>query len=159
MFKLSGAVFIMGAAILTGMRMNYSLNERKRILSELLYFLQAIEGKLRCMCMPLDCCFNESGSVFYEASVYIKNGESPSSAIRKATEEMQYLKKEDKELLYNFSGGLTAEDCDGQIANVQLLSKGLTMNLDEATKEAKLRGRLSVQGCTLLGAAAVILML
>lgn len=159
MFKLSGAVFFMCASVLSGLRISYALNERKRMLGEILYFLQTIESKLRCMCMPLDCCFYESGGIFYDAAIYIKGGLSPADAVRRAAEDAQYLKKEDKELLFSFSKGLCADDLEGQIANVKLLSKGIALKLSEAEEEAKLRGKLAINGCTLLGAAAVILMI
>jgi stage III sporulation protein AB len=153
------AILALCASVLSGLRISYTLNERKRILGEILYFLQAIESKLRCMCMPLDCCFYESGGIFYDAAIYMKGGLSPSEAVRRAAEDAPHLKKEDKELLFGFSKGLCADDLEGQIANVKLLSKGITVRLSEAEAEAKQRGKLAINGCTLLGAAAVILMI
>jgi len=158
-FKISGAVLLIGASFFTGVRLRYLLNERKRILTGLLYFIQGIENKLRCLCMPLDKCFGESGGIFYSASVYIKEGFSPSEAVKKAAEETVHLKKEDKALLLSFADGLSADDLEGQIANLNLLKKGLEARLFEAEEDSRVRGKLCVQGCTLLGAAAVILML
>ena len=159
MFKLFGAFLIMSASLLFGFKKNADLRERKKSLSELRLLLKAVESKIRCMCLPLDKCFEESGNIFFEASVLINGGLPPSEAVKRAADKAPFLKEGDRRLFYSFAKGLCADDCTGQLANLSLLDEGLIASLADAENELSTKGKLFLQGSVLFGAAAVILML
>ena len=68
MFKIIGAVIVIGAAGLIGMSKYSRLYERKRNLSLILSGAERIHNNLKCMCMPLYECFLAGGDFFRKAA-------------------------------------------------------------------------------------------
>ena len=158
MVKLTGIVITIIAAAFLGIKKYFSLRERYNTLSQIKLSAIQMEGKLRCMCMPLDECFTESEGVFSVAAQHIKKGLIPQKAIEKACGENEYLTQADKEVIMRFAKGLSAQDCDGQIANALLLAENIQMQIDDARYNLKTKGALSIKG-SILGGAAIVLLL
>ena len=109
--------------------------------------------------MPLHECFGEGGSFFEKALQYIVQGDSPKEAIEKVTQKTRELKKEDREVLWRFAKGLCADDCEGQIANVENLLFQIGRKSTQAEKEIKTKGTLFIKGSLLLGGAVVLILI
>ena len=110
------------------------------------------------MCMPLYECFLSGGEFFEKAALCIKSGELPSEAVRNTALVTQCLKKGDKDIILRFADGLCAYDCNGQIANIELLLREIDGSIEDASGELKTKGTLFVKG-SILAAAAVVLIL
>lgn len=159
MVKLSGIVITIIAAAFLGIKKYFTLRERYNILSQIKHSALQMEGKLRCMCMPLDECFTESEGLFSVAARYIEKGLIPKDAVEKACSENEYLTQADKEVLMRFAKGLGAQDCDGQIANTLLLAENIGMQIDDARNDLKTKGTLSIKGSILTAVAVVLLLI
>lgn len=158
MFKLVGASVVILASGLIGIKKYNEFYERKRNLQMIRDGAEKIKNNLRCMCMPLYECFLSGGEFFEEAAQYINEGYLPKDAVENAALSENCLKKDDKEAVLRFARGLSADDCNGQIANAQLFINELDKNISEADKELSTKGALFVKG-SLLTAAAVVLIL
>ncbi len=116
-------------------------------------------GKLRCMCMPLDRCFKESGGIFKEAAEYIEKGLAPKDALKKAVSDCAVLTVKDKDMFISFADGFDADSCEGQIANTELFYENITLAIEDARSELKTKGKLSVEGSILMGIALVLFLI
>ncbi len=154
-----GAFFIFLATVLVGARKYNLMCERRHLLENIRSSLRYLEGTLRITGAPLEECFFKSGSIFRDASLLIKKGTSPRDAIRKTALSNSYLEKGDKEALFLFAEGLFAEDCEGQIKNVQALSEKINSFCAEASESIKTKGKLFLRGGVLCGAALFILVI
>ena len=158
MFKIIGsAVVILGATILGMMKYN-DFAERKRILESLYDGAVKIRDILKCCCPPLHESFAEGGEFFERASQRIREGILPSEAVSETLEKYSSLKEDDKNIIRRFARGLGAEDCDGQISNVELFINGIKGSLSDAEAELRSKGGLYVKG-SILTATAVVLLL
>ena len=158
MFKIAGIFIVMTAASIMGLKKRSTLYMRLKLLRETQSAVCAAEAKLRCMRIPLDECFDSCGSVFTEASLNIRNGMLPSEAIKNAVDSESFFNENDRDVLYEFSNGLSADDCEGQISNFRLLSERLKPLIKNASDEAAKKGRLVLEG-SILAAAAIILII
>ena len=158
MFKLIGGAIVMIAATLLGMAKYNELCERRKALADIHAGGVKILNALRCMCLPLYECFKEGGGFFSEAAQIMETGLLPGEAVREAAGKWHMLTKEDREIISRFSGGLSAQDCKGQISNTQLFLKELEGAIKDAQHQLETRGKLFVKG-SILSAAAVVLLL
>lgn len=158
MFRLIGAAAVILASGLIGTKKYNEFYERKRTLQSIRDGAQKTKNNLRCMCMPLYECFLSGGEFFEKAALHIAGGDLPSEAVRNTALAAHCLKKEDREIIWRFADGLSAHDCGGQIANIELFLRELDASIAEATKELNTKGTLFVKG-SILTAAAVVLIL
>lgn len=158
MFKLIGAAAVILSSGLIGIKKYNEFYERKHILQSIRDGAQKIKNNLSCMCMPLYECFLSGGEFFEKAALDIKRGELPSEAVRNTVFLTHCLKKEDKDIILRFADGLSACDCNGQLANIELFLREIEGSIEEALGELKTKGALFVKG-SLLAAAAVVLIL
>lgn len=147
------------AAGLMGIKKYAELYERKRILQTIRNGAEKIKNNLRCMCMPLYECFLNADDFFKEAGELIGKGEFPSEAVRNTVFMYHCLKKEDRDIIFRFADGLTAQDCSGQIANVELFLKEIEGSINNASAELNTKGTLFVKGSLLISAAMVLLLI
>lgn len=159
MVKLAGSVITIIAAAFLGIKKYFTLKERYNILLQIKYSALQMEGRLRCMCMPLDECFKQSEGIFSVAAHCIEKGLTPKDAVEKACSENEYLTQADKEVMMRFAKGLGAQDCDGQIANTLLLAENIGMQIDDARYDLKTKGALSIKGSILTAVAVVLLII
>lgn len=101
----------------------------------------------------------EGGEFFEVAAQKIRDGELPETAILGSLDRYSALKDSDKKILSRFARGLSAQDCDGQISNLELLISGIKLSLSDATTELQSKGGLYVKGSILAAAAVVLLMI
>ena len=158
MHKLVGSIIVMLASVYIGIGKYYQLSERKRILLLIRHGSEKIRSNLRCMCLPLYECFLLGGEFFSLAANEIESGMLPADALKKVANRLSPLKKSDKEIIFRFADGLSADDCKGQIANIELFISETDKNIKEAKEELNCRGQLFIKG-SILSAAAVILLL
>lgn len=158
MFKLLGGAVIILSFGLMGMKKYTEIYERKRILQNIQSGAEKIKNNLRCMCMPLYECFLFSGEFFENAGRNMENGLMPSEAVKDTAQSYHFLNKEDKEVIERFADGLSAQDCDGQIANIELFLKETEKLIEHASKELMTKGTIFLKG-SLLGGAALVLLL
>ena len=132
--------------------------KRCKKLEETRAFTLLLSGKLRCMCLPLYECFSESGGIFKDAAQYIEKGLAPKEALKKAAEECSVLTEKDKKMFSSFADGFDADSCEGQIANTELFYENIALGIEDAKEELKTKGKLSIEGSILMGAAIVLLL-
>ena len=109
--------------------------------------------------MPLHECFKESGGIFKDAAEYIEKGLAPKEALKKAVSDCAMLTDKDKDVFISFADGFDADSCDGQIANTELFYENITLRIEDARKEHKTKGKLSIEGSILMGTALVLLLI
>lgn len=159
MLKITGALIIIISFALLGLRKYNLLLLRCKMLEETRALAVLLEGKLRCMCMPLDKCFKESGGIFKEAAQYIEKGLAPKEALKKAALSSNVLSDKNKDLFITFADGFDADSCSGQIANTELFCENIIIEIEDARRELKTKGKLSVEGSILMGTALVLLLI
>lgn len=158
MFKLIGAAAVILASGMLGIAKYNEFYERKRVLQAIRDGSQKIRSSLSCMCLPLYECFLSGGVFFEKAALYMREGNLPSEAVRNSALEQACLKKEDREIIFRFADGLSAQDCNGQLANIELFLKEIERCMENAAKELSTKGTLFVKG-SILAAIAVVLVL
>ncbi len=158
MFKLMGSAMVIMAAGLIGAGKYSSMCERLRMLAIICDGAERIRNNLKCMCMPLYESFLHGGEFFSKVSEYMAKGESPPDSVKMATDTVNCLEREDRELLFRFSEGLSRENCDGQIRNLDFLIEEIKKSMENAKQQLDGKGRLFLKG-SLLVAAAVVLVL
>ncbi len=159
MLKIIGALTVLSGAVLMGITGYYRLSGRVRALCRVQSSANIIEMRLRCMCMPLDDCFADTDEIFSLASQLIKKGISPAEALLQSAEKHAFLQKEDIEIFKSYALGLNSDDCEGQLAGVKMFSARIENALKNAEKDLNTRGKLTLQGSILLGAAVVIILI
>ena len=132
--------------------------ERKRLLENILDGSEKIRETIRCTCSPLHESFMWGGEFFSLASEKIKNGNLPESAVNETADGFGFLTNEDRRIIGRFAKGLNAEDCKGQLSNLDIFIKDIKEAVSNASKELDTKGRLYVKG-SILTAAAVVLLL
>lgn len=158
MFKIIGSIVVLLSATLWGMQRYSELYERKRILCIIRDGSEKIRRNLCCMCMELYECFLQGGEFFEKAAGEMHAGALPGKAVNNAADSFRALNSEDRNIIMRFAAGLSADDCKGQIANIELFLKELEHNIDNASSELAQKGSLSVKG-SILSALAVVLLL
>ncbi len=159
MLKLIGSALIFLCATYMGMSKYQELYKRKRVLSGVRDGGIKIRDNLRCMCMPLYEAFLSSGEFFEIAASYIRKGQLPMEAVKEACRGSRHLNERDRECIQRFAEGLGAEDCKGQLANVEMFISEMDRCVDHAQKELKTKGTLFIKGSILTAAAVVLLMI
>ena len=109
--------------------------------------------------MPLYECFKESGGIFKDAAEYIEKGLAPKDALKKAVSDCNVLTEKDKDMFISFANGFDADSCEGQIANTELFYENITLAIEDARRELKTKGKLSIEGSILMGTALVLLLI
>ena len=142
-----------------GMKKYSDFSERKRLLESLYDGGVKVRDALKCCCKPLHESFMEGGEFFETAAQKIREGELPERAVLGSLDRYCALKDTDKKILSRFAHGLRAQDCDGQISNLELLINAIKLSLSDATTELKSKGGLYVKGSILAAAAVVLLMI
>lgn len=158
MFKIMGAIAVIVAAGLIGGGKYGELYERRRLLHTIRDGAEKIRNNLSCLCMPLYECFLSGGEFFEKVAKEMSGDVLPSDAIKMRANKLHRLDAEDKECVFRFADGLCANDCDGQIRNVELFIKELEKRMEKADAEFLTKGKLFVKG-SLLAASALVLML
>lgn len=158
MFKIMGALAVIIAAGFIGGRKYSELCERKRLLCSIRVGTEKIHNNLKCMCMPLYECFLCGGEFFEKAAKNISAGELPSEAVKSVADTAISLAAEDRECVYRFAEGLSANDCDGQIRNAELFTTELEKCIEKASAELDTKGKLFLKG-SMLAATALVLIL
>lgn len=158
MFKIIGAVIVIGAAGLIGMSKYSRLYERKRNLSLILNGAERIHNNLKCMCMPLYECFLDGGEFFRKAAEKMSEGVTPTDAVMEVAQNMTSLTKEDISALERFSKGMSVHNCEGQMRNTELFINELSRNIKKSAEDLETKGKLAVKGY-FLAATAVVLVL
>lgn len=143
---------------LIGITKYNELYERKIALRSICDGAQRIKNSLSCMCAPLYECFLSGGAFFEKAALDMREGNPPGVAVRNGALGEHCLKKEDREKILRFADGLSAPDCTGQLANIELFIKEIEISMEDAAKELKTKGTLFVKG-SILAALAVVLVL
>lgn len=159
MLKIIGAMAVILSAMLLGMKKYNDIFERRRSLQEIFDGSIQVKNALRCICAPLHESFLCGGDFFRTASGKIKEGMLPEEAIKDTAYAIRVLKKEDLNIIERFAAGLSAQDLEGQIANIELFTKLLETEIKDATDELNSRGKLYVKGSVLTAAAVVLLLI
>lgn len=159
MIKLIGAVMLLASFLLIGIGKRCALTGRLDTLRECEAAAMSAYSRLKCMCMPLDDCFSGSGGLFSDAADRMRRGEMPPAAMRRAAEESRFLKDKDKAVFRDFADGLALCDCDGQLANLEMLRERLRPLAAEAADDAARLGKLCIEGFFLAGAACALILL
>lgn len=159
MFKIIGAVVVILSAGLFGMKKYNEIFERKRVLQEIYDGCMQVANSLRCMCLPLHESFLCGGSFFESAAGKIGGGVLPCEAVKDTARSLHLLTEEDLRIVERFAEGLIAEDCRGQLANIELFSQSLKAEIKNAGDELASRGKLYLKGSILTAAAVVLLLI
>lgn len=159
MFKIIGAVVVILSAGLFGMKKYNEIFERKRVLQEIYDGCMQVGNSLRCMCLPLHESFLCGGIFFESAAKKIRDGMLPCEAVKDTASSFHVLCAEDLRIIERFSQGLIAEDCTGQLSNIELFSESLKTEIKNAADELASRGKLYVKGSILTAAAVVLLLI
>lgn len=159
MFKIIGAAVVLLSSTLFGMKKYNEISERKRILQQIYDGSTQVKNSLRCMCLPLHESFLCGGEFFESAAQKIREGISPSEAVKDTALSLHMLTGEDLRIVERFSEGLSAPDCKGQLANIELFAEALKTAISNAARELDSRGSLYVKGSILTAAAAVLLLI
>lgn len=159
MFKIIGAVVVLLSATLFGMKRYNEIFERKKALQEIYDGSTQIKNSLRCMCLPLHESFLCGGVFFKAAAQKIDKGMLPSEAVKDTALSLHILTKEDLRIVTRFADGLSAQDCKGQLANIELFAEALKTQINSAVAELDTRGKLYVKGSILTAAAVVLLLI
>lgn len=157
--KLMGALAVVLSSAMAGMIMSRELGERTRLLREIRESAIYIKSDMQYRAPVFEECFRCRGRLFSAAAKYINEGMKPCMALKRAVEETERLRDEDREILFSYADGLDAEDVSGQMANLSLLISGLDKNIKEAEQEHGAKGRLYRSGGVLAGMAFVIILL
>ena len=159
MFKIIGSVIVLLGATMLGMKKYSDFAERKRVLENLYDGGIKIRDVLRCSCPPLHESFMSGGEFFEKAAQKIKDGSLPCDAVEESIGKYSALKPDDRKIIRRFARGLGAEDCEGQISNLELFINGIKTALSDASAELKAKGGLYVKGSILTAAAVVLLLM
>ncbi len=159
MFKIIGATVVLLSATLFGMKKYNEIFERKRTLQEIYDGCTQVKNSLRCMCLPLHESFLCGGSFFESAAEKIANGVLPCDAVKDTAFSLHVLSGEDLRIATRFAEGLVAQDCAGQLANIERFAEALKEEIKNASLELNSRGKLYVKGSILTAAAAVLLLI
>ncbi len=157
MLKLIGSALIFLCATYMGMSKYQELYKRKRELSGVRDGAIKIRDNLRCMCMPLYEAFISSGEFFEIAASNIRSGQLPMTAVKEACNTYRHFNERDVECIHRFAEGLGAEDCKGQLANVEMFISEMDRCVENAEKELGTKGTLFIKGSILTAAAVVLL--
>lgn len=147
------------AATMMGMKKYQDFFERKRILQSISDGSIKIKETLRCVCLPLHESFLCGGEFFSLASEKINEGMLPESAVNESAKRYPCLREEDRRIIARFARGLDAQDCKGQISNLEVFIKDMESALLHASAELKTKGTLYVKGSILTAAAIVLLLI
>ena len=142
-----------------GMRKYGNFYERKRLLQSIYDGSIKIKENIRCICAPLHESFLCGGEFFCTASRKIGEGFLPEEAVCESAREFPSLTAEDRRIISRYAKGLNAEDCKGQLSNLELFTKDMEKALASATTELNTRGKLYVKGSILTAAAVVLLLI
>lgn len=148
----------MTAGASTGFIMAKELNERTKTLKEIEQGAINIKSELKYRASEFTDCFNHRGKVFDNAATYIREGMLPDNALKKACEETDFLKKEDKDIIFSYADNLSAEDIGGQLANIDWLIDNLRKKIKESEEECASKGRL-YKSCGILAGLGVVIFL
>lgn len=159
MFKITGAIAVMLSATLFGMNQYTDFLTRKKVLQSIRDGSVQVGNTLRCMCSPLHESFMCGGKFFISAAEKIACGTSPQEAVIESAKEFHGLRQEDFNIIERFAMGLCAQDCKGQITNIELFIKSLDIQITHASSELDTRGKLYVKGSILTAAAVVLLLI
>lgn len=159
MFKIIGAMIIIIAAGIIGIGKYGEFYERKRLLCIIRDGAEKIRNNLKCMCMPLYECFLCGGEFFEKAAQNIAEGELPTDAVKTVAFRMERLTDEDRDCVYRFADGLSANDCEGQIRNTEFFLTELERRIEKASSELETKGKLFVKGSFLAATALVLILI
>lgn len=159
MIKITGALLLLAAFLIIGLKKRCALIGRLKLLRESEAAAMTAYSRLKCMCMPLDECFSESGGLFSEAARRMSDGEMPREAMHGAAKANRFLKSCDRAAFSDFADGLTLGDCAGQLSNLEMLRERLRPLAAEAADDAARLGKLCVEGFFLAGAAFALILI
>ena len=156
MLKIIGAISVICGALMWGMNKCMLLKKRICVLKQSQTAAWNADARIRCLHLPLDECFEGDNGILGDASQLIKEGYLPTDAVIKAAENNRYITERDREIFRGFASGLSAADCEGQLANIKLFCQRTAAAISDAEDDFNTRGKLIFQGSLLCGAAVVI---
>lgn len=160
MLKILGLITILVSSVIMGFIMANELNERTKTLRDIKQSATGIKSDLEYRASDICECFKLRGNMFGKASKYIADSNLfPTEALIRACEELNYLHKEDKEIIFSYAKNLSAEDIGSQINNINWLIENITIKIKESEAEYSSKNRLYKSGGALLGLGFIILLL
>lgn len=160
MLKLFGMLTVLTSSLMMGFVMARELRERTKLLRDIHQSAIHIKTDLEYRAPDICECFCRRGKLFSLAHAYMtKESLLPREALAKAADKLNFLSKEDKEVINMYADNLEQEDLGGQIANVSWLIENIALRIKDSEAEYQSKNRLYKSGGAIVGLGVVILLL
>lgn len=162
MEKVIGSLLIAFGCVLAGMLKKLDLAKRKTLLSDIEDSLLLLENEISAMLSPLPRAMKRSGigraEKFFNTAADLIDEKGAAEGFITAVDEWGFC-DEERQALCAFGAGLGAVDMEGQIKNISLCRKRISIALGRAQNDHDRLGKLYIGAGAMSGALIVILLI
>ncbi len=163
MFKLCGALLVLGVSVYAGISNWKRMQMRVRMLSKLTAALELLSTEIVFLQTPLPQAAEKVArqtdcAVLYAFAKELKAGILPQTAMQRAVQRNEVVNAQDADLLVWIAGGLGCSDIEAQRRHIESAVQRLGVQTAQAREVLQNNGRLSV-GAGVLGGLLLVIML